>query len=59
MKCEEHGRENCHIWVAGMYLPKAFAQPEDIIHVDITSTAVGHEPNTVMSPIVFVDALVR
>jgi len=36
MKCEAHGRENCHIWVAGMHLPKAFAQPEDITHVDIT-----------------------
>jgi hypothetical protein len=35
MKCEVHGRKNCHIWVAGMHLPKAFAQPEDITHVDI------------------------
>ena len=36
MKCEVHGRQNCHIWVVGMYLLKAFAQPEDITHVDIT-----------------------
>jgi hypothetical protein len=31
-----HGRENCHIWVVGTHLPKVFAQPEDITHVDIT-----------------------
>jgi len=36
MKCEVHGRENCHIRVTGMHLPKAFAQPMDITHVDIT-----------------------
>jgi hypothetical protein len=28
--------QNCHIRVAGMHLPKVFAQPMDITHVDIT-----------------------
>jgi hypothetical protein len=32
----DNGRENCHIRVTGMYLPKMFAWPKDITHVDIT-----------------------